>query len=355
MLTLAPAVSWEGGCPGRLAVLDQTKLPDETTVLQLERVEQLHDAIRRLAVRGAPAIGVAAGYGVVLGLQGLRDGAAHDVTRELDRVSRYLTTARPTAVNLSWAVARVGARVRREAEKNVSASALVAAALDEAHLLEIEERERCDRIGALGAALLRDGDAVYTHCNTGALAAIGIGTALGVVRAAADQGKKLRVFAGETRPLLQGARLTALELQRAGIPVEIVTDGMCARVFATRKVAAVIVGADRIAANGDVANKIGTCTLAIVARHYGVPFYVAAPLSTLDLEIPDGARIPIEERPPEEILEMGGRRIAPLGVDAFNPAFDVTPASLVTGIITEAGIASPPGTDTIAKLLGKRT
>ncbi|MFN0208061.1 MAG: S-methyl-5-thioribose-1-phosphate isomerase [Planctomycetota bacterium] len=355
-LTIIPTVAWRGALPGSLIILDQTKLPAETRELTLTRIEELFDAIVRLAVRGAPAIGVAAGYGVALGLQRLLQQtgiSAGEFDTELGRICKYLKSARPTAVNLAWAADRVAARVREEMKQTKDISNWIARALAEAKEIEVEDRERCARIGKFGAEFIKDGDRVMTHCNAGSLATSGIGTALGVFYTAVEQGKKISVFADETRPLLQGARLTAYELQRAGIPVQVVTDGMAAHVMRMHRIAAVVVGADRIAANGDTANKIGTCTLAITAKHYGVPFYIAAPLSTFDLTIPDGNGIPIEERSKEEIVEFAGTRVAPSEVDAFNPAFDVTPASLITGIITDVGVASPPTRESIAALFSR--
>lgn len=348
-------VRWEGGIPGRVVILEQTRLPLETVEIGLSRVEEMFDAIHRLAVRGAPAIGVAGGYGLVLGIQKFTHtpAASPDLLRlEVDRVAAYLKSARPTAVNLAWAVDRVATVAREELARGSSAGVVVARAFGEARTIDESDRRCCDAIGQYGADLLniQNGAFVYTHCNAGALATAGIGTALGVYYAAAARGVRFTVFADETRPLLQGARLTAYELQRAGIDVRVVCDGMAAHVMETYKISAVVVGADRIAANGDAANKIGTCTLAIVAKHYGVPFYVAAPRSTFDLSLPDGSGIPIEERKGEEITKWGDVQTAPEGVGTFNPAFDVTPARLITAIITDAGVAMPPSRETIANL-----
>jgi len=356
MSALPATVAWIGGIPGALEILDQTRLPLETRMLRLDRVEQVFDAIRRLAVRGAPAIGVAGAYGLVVGIQGFRPHAAGaagvaELLAHAGKVGEYLKSSRPTAVNLGWAVDEVLSHLKNLAPKLTKAEDAVAAALERARAIDADDRERCERIGRHGASLLRDGDTVYTHCNAGALATAGIGTALGVMYAAAREGKRLRVFADETRPLLQGSRLTAYELHAASIPVTVVCDNMASRVMQTHKIAAVFVGADRIARNGDAANKIGTCGLAIIAKHYGVPFYVVAPLSTFDFGLADGSGIPIEERAAEEVTEIAGVRMAPPGVGAFNPAFDVTPASLITGIVTEAGIASPPTPQTVENLV----
>ncbi len=353
-----PTVAWEGDLPGTLVALDQTRLPRDAVALRLRTVEEVYDAILRLVIRGAPAIGVGGGYGVVIGLQGLATrtpgaDAIRELVSETDRVAAYLKSSRPTAVNLSWAVDRVADVVRTRAAKGATVREAVAAGLEAARALEADDRDRCARMGEHGAALLKDGDVVYTHCNAGALATAGIGTALGVVYTAHKQGKRVSVFADETRPLLQGARLTAWELQREGVPVTVVSDGMAASVMRSQRVSAVVVGADRIARNGDTANKIGTCSLAIVAKHFGVPFWVVAPLSTFDRGIADGSGIPIEMRSSEELTEMAGVRVAPEGVGAFNPAFDVTPAALIAGIVTEVGIASPPTPETVDALFRK--
>jgi methylthioribose-1-phosphate isomerase len=346
---------WEGDSQGSLEIVDQTRIPNEERRLQLRRPEEVFDAIRCLAVRGAPAIGVAGGYGVVLGLRKLASSQAAGLAAGLESLANYLKSARPTAVNLAWAVDRVAAVAREKAKNPGGAAAALEAAFEAARAIDEENRLRCEKIGAHGATLLRDGDVVYTHCNTGPLATAGIGTALGVVFTAASQGKRISVVAGETRPLLQGARLTTYECLRAGIPVTLATDSMAASVFAKKGIACVIVGADRIAANGDTANKIGTLGVAVLARHYGIPFYVAAPLSTFDRSLPDGMGIPIEERSAEEVTDWGSIRTAPEGVAAMNPAFDVTPASLIAGIITEAGIAAPPTRETIGALFQRGT
>ncbi len=307
-------------------ILDQRRLPAEEAWLDLAGSEDVARAIKDLAVRGAPAIGVAAAYALAADA---RRGA--DVTRLRDAAER-LVHARPTAVNLAWAVRRMSRRI------GLGAAELLA----EAHAIRDEDEAACRRIGALGAPLLPPGARVLTHCNAGALATAGYGTALGVVRAAIEAGNPISVFADETRPFLQGARLTAWELHRDGIPVTLLTDGMAGWLMARGEIACVVVGADRIAANGDVANKIGTYSLAVLAAHHNLPFYVAAPWSTVDLETPDGDAIPIEERGDEEVLTLAGQRIAPLGVPARYPAFDVTPAALVSAIVTERGVVRRP-------------
>jgi methylthioribose-1-phosphate isomerase len=313
-------------------VLDQRLLPGEEAWLDLTTADEVAHAIRALAVRGAPAIGVAAAYGLAVES---RRGA--DEVRLRSAAAR-LVRARPTAVNLEWAVRRMSATLGRGA----------AAVLAEAHAIRDEDEAACRRIGELGAPLLPAPARVLTHCNAGALATAGYGTALGVVRAAHEAGRLAHVFADETRPFFQGARLTAWELHRDGIPVTVLADSMAGWMMARGEVNCVVVGADRIAANGDVANKIGTYALAVLAAHHRIPFYVAAPWSTVDPATPTGAGIPIEERDAEEVLRIGALRIAPEGVPARYPAFDVTPAELVTAIVTERGVLGPPLPEAIA-------
>jgi methylthioribose-1-phosphate isomerase len=307
-------------------VLDQRRLPGEEVWLELAASREVEEAIKDLTVRGAPAIGVAAAYALAVDARRGRSMA------ELLDAAERLVRARPTAVNLAWAVRRMSRRF------GVGAAAMLA----EAHAIRNEDEEACRRIGTLGAPLLPPRARVLTHCNAGALATAGYGTALGVVRAAVEAGNAVSVFADETRPFLQGARLTAWELQRDGIPVTILTDGMAGWLMARGEIACVVVGADRIAANGDVANKIGTYALAVLAAHHRLPFYVAAPWSTVDLDTPDGAAIPIEERGGDEVLMLAGQRIAPPGVPARYPAFDVTPEALVGAIVTERGVVRSP-------------
>ncbi len=307
-------------------LLDQRRLPHAEEWLSLDTAEKVAEAIRSLAVRGAPAIGVAAAYAIACEA---RRGASPGRLRE---AGDLLVRARPTAVNLAWAVERMARCIGAGPD----------AILTEAHAIRDEDEASCRRIGALGAPLIPPEARVLTHCNAGALATAGYGTALGVVRAAFEGGNRIEVYADETRPFLQGARLTAWELQRDGIPVTVITDGMAGWLMSRGEISCVVVGADRIAANGDVANKIGTYSLAVLASSHGIPFYVAAPWSTVDLATARGADIPIEERASEEVLTLGGLRIAPEGVPARYPAFDVTPASLVTAIITERGVARAP-------------
>jgi len=313
-------------------VLDQRLLPGEEAWLDLTTADEVAHAIRTLAVRGAPAIGVAAAYGLAVESRRGADEA------RLRSAAARLVRARPTAVNLEWAVRRMSATLGRGA----------AAVLAEAHAIRDEDEAACRRIGELGAPLLPAPARVLTHCNAGALATAGYGTALGVVRAAHEAGRLAHVFADETRPFFQGARLTAWELHRDGIPVTVLADSMAGWMMVRGEVNCVVVGADRIAANGDVANKIGTYALAVLAAHHRIPFYVAAPWSTVDPATPTGAGIPIEERDAEEVLRIGALRIAPEGVPARYPAFDVTPAELVTAIVTERGVLGPPLPEAIA-------
>ena len=321
---IPPTIEWAGD---RVRLIDQRRLPGELVVMEARTVDELCEAIVELAVRGAPALGVAGAMGVAL---------AAVTGEDVEDAARRIVATRPTAVNLAWGVERA-----RSAEDPVA----------EALRLAADDLERNRRLGANGAGLLGTAARVYTHCNAGALACSGYGTALGVVRAAAEQGRSPTVWVGETRPVLQGARLTAWELDRLGIPARLVADVSAGALMGDGEVDCVVVGADRIAANGDVANKVGTYGLAVLAAHHHVPFYVAAPLSTVDAACPDGSAIPIERRPGEEVTVMAGRRIAPAGTVAENRAFDVTPADLVTAIVTEAGVARPPYGPALAALL----
>ncbi len=320
---------------GRVFLLDQTLLPTVEKVIEIESVDAMWDAIKRLCVRGAPAIGVAAGYGVwIAARQALASG--EDVRANALKACERLASSRPTAVNLFWALDRIKIIIK---DNNTSGAALANIILLEADAIRAEDLESCKAIGRLGAALIKNGDTLLTHCNAGALATSGFGTALAPMFWAAHiEGKQISVYADETRPLLQGARLTAWELQKAGIPVTLICDSTAASVMSAKKIDGIIVGADRIAANGDVANKIGTYALAVLAHHHNVPFYVAAPWSTVDISSLTGADIPIEERTREEITLSGDNIIAPEGIAVFNPAFDVTPARLVTAYITDKGV-----------------
>ncbi|HUT76607.1 MAG TPA: S-methyl-5-thioribose-1-phosphate isomerase [Polyangia bacterium] len=326
---------------GAVVMLDQRLLPHEETYNEYRTAAAVAEAIRTMVIRGAPAIGVAAAYGMALA------ALATDGDRASIRAAgAELAATRPTAVNLVWAIQRL---LDRSEEPGAEGPALASRLLDEARTVHAEDLALCRRLGAHGAALVPDGATVLTHCNAGALAASGHGTALGVIRSAVEDGKRVRVIADETRPFLQGARLTAWELQRDGIDVTVISDVAAASLLARREADLVIVGADRIAANGDVANKIGTLGVALAARHGGVPFYVAAPWSTVDMETPSGDRIPIEQRPAEEVTHLLGRRIVPEGVPVQNPAFDVTPGALVTALITDRGVHRPPYPESLAK------
>jgi methylthioribose-1-phosphate isomerase len=320
---------------GAVRILDQTLLPAEERYLVLESVDAVAEAIRTLRVRGAPLIGIAAAMGLTLSL---RRGGAGATLETVCAASAALGATRPTAVNLHWALGRME---RRAAAAVAAGHDLAAALREEADAIWSEDRAMCGRIGVSGAALIGPGATVLTHCNAGALATGGMGTALAPVYTLHEAGQAVSVIADETRPLFQGSRLTAWELARAGVPVTVIADGMAASRLRRGDITCVLVGADRIAANGDVANKIGTYGVALAARANGVPFYVAAPSSTVDLATPDGAAIPIEERAAEEVAGLGGRRTVPAGVQVWNPAFDVTPAGLVTAIITDRGVFAP--------------
>ena len=333
-------LEWTGA---RLRLLDQRLLPARVEFVELERWGDVVVAIQSMQVRGAPAIGVAGAYGLVLAARELSTLPVPQFREALARASESLAAARPTAVNLPWAVART----LRAAESVASPTDAAEQMLREAEAIEAEDVAANRAIGAHGAALLPSGARVLTHCNTGALATAGHGTALGIVRTAWEQGKLSEVVATETRPLLQGARLTAWELAQDGIPTTLIVDGAAASVLRDGGIAAVVVGADRIAANGDVANKIGTYGLAVLAKAHGVPFYVAAPSSTVDLSTPTGEAITVEERDPSEVSAPLGVQAAPDGVAVSNPAFDVTPAELVTAIVTERGVHTPPYAETL--------
>lgn len=342
-------MTWLGDSTGKLRLIDQTLLPVEHVEIELDQVEQVFEAIRSLRVRGAPAIGCAAAYGLVIGLQKFTSLPRAEFDTKVMEVADYLATSRPTAVNLFWALDRMRGVVPKE--PNLATPALLTRLLTEAKAIEVEDREMCAAIGRHGAALLKDGTGVLTHCNAGGLATAGDGTALAVIFAAAASGKQLQVFADETRPLLQGARLTSWELQRRGVPVTLICDNMAGWVMHEGRVHAVIVGADRITANGDTANKIGTYSVALLAKAHGIPFYVAAPTSTFDLTLATGAEIPIEQRAAREITHGFGKQTAPEGVDVYNPAFDVTPANLIAAIITERGLIQPVTVDNVRKLV----
>ena len=347
------AVKWIGGTEGVLELIDQRRLPGEFVKLKIRSIEQLHEAIRTLAVRGAPAIGVAASYGPVLALGWLTGRPS--LQEALDQVLQacdYLATSRPTAVNLFWALDRIRAKARAVGqEPQATVPRLHQAILTEANAICQEDIEMCRRIGENGERLIRDGCGVLTHCNAGALATAGQGTALSLFYEAQKRGRRFEVYADETRPLLQGSRLTAWELQQAGIKVTVICDNMAGSLMKQGKIQAVVTGADRIAANGDTANKIGTYSVAVLAKHHSIPFYIAAPSSTFDLSIESGAEIPIEQRNPDEVTRFAGVPTAPNEVAVYNPAFDVTEAKLITAIITEKGVIESPNTERIHELL----
>lgn len=326
--------------PEGVRLIDQRQLPRKVVSILCRNVEEVAAAIRTMQVRGAPAIGACAAYGMALGAKNCRTDSTAALQTVLEDQAQVLAETRPTAVNLTWALARVMRAIQETSYRG--ADAVRAAALAEAKAIAEEDVAANKRIGAHGAPLLAGGDTVLTHCNAGALACVDYGTALGVIRAAHTDGKGIHVLVDETRPFLQGARLTAWELDQLGIPHTLITDNMAGHFMQRGNVQKIVVGADRIAANGDVANKIGTYSLAVLARHHGIPFYVAAPTSTIDLGIAAGGEIPIEERSQEEVVRIGGTAIAPEATPAAHPAFDVTPNSLVTAIITETGVLRAP-------------
>lgn len=336
---------------GKLYIIDQTKLPTILEVIQIDAVKDCWDAIKQLKVRGAPAIGIAAAYGVVIGTKNANESSFDSFYSEFKKVSDYLASSRPTAVNLFWALERMD-RVALES-KHLSVKEIKKLLEKEAVLIHKEDEETCRKIGENGLKVLKDGMTVLTHCNAGRLATAKYGTALAPIYVAQEKGMNIKVYADETRPLLQGARLTAFELQEAGIDVTLITDNMAAMVMSKGWIDAVIVGCDRVAANGDAANKIGTYGVALLAKAHNIPFYVAGPLSTIDMDTPTGKEIPIEERDPSEIINGFGKQTAPTDIKVFNPAFDVTPNELITGIITEKGIARAPYDISIKKLFDK--
>jgi methylthioribose-1-phosphate isomerase len=340
---------WEGGIDGCLVLIDQTRLPTEFRQLECRTVETVWEAIKTLRVRGAPAIGIAAAYGVCLGLQAVEGDNRPLLFERLAHVCQYLASSRPTAVNLFWALDRMNRVAGALADKSVGE--IRQRLLAEARAIHEEDRQMCRQIGRVGAGLLQDGQGVLTHCNAGGLATADYGTALAVMFAAQEAGKRLHVYADETRPLLQGARLTAWELQQRGIDVTLICDSMAAQVMREGRVQAVITGADRIAANGDTANKIGTYSIAVLAAAHAIPFYVAAPTSTFDMSIASGDEIPIEQRDPHEVTHGFGRQTAPEGVKVYNPAFDVTPARLIRAIICERGVIEPVTARRIAEIV----
>ncbi len=343
---IAQPIEWT---PEGVVMIDQRRLPAELVRHTYTDYREVADAIRNMVIRGAPAIGVAAAMGVALGVMHSTARSVSGLRAEFPLICEVIGRTRPTAVDLFWAIERMKRRFREIAAGN-DLEALRSAMIEEARRIHEEKKATDQAIGRLGAELMPQDGQVMTQCNAGALATAGIGTALGVIRVAVEQGRRLRVLVPETRPYLQGARLTAWELAEDGIPLTLITDNMVGHFLKSRKVGAVVVGADRIAANGDTANKIGTYQIAVLARENGVPFYVAAPTSTLDLSISTGEQIPIEERAAEEVTHIRGVRIAP-DVDVANPAFDVTPARWIDAIITERGVARAPYVDSLARLI----
>lgn len=337
-------LEWLGG---RVRIIDQTALPGKEIYLELDDYRELAAAIKTLKIRGAPAIGVAGAYAVVLGALKIKAASREAFIKELNNIIEYIAATRPTARNLFFALERM----KKAAGKAKNTTDIKKALTDKAERIRREEAAATERLSKYGAALIKDGWTVLTHCNAGPLATCGYGTALGVIMAARQQGKQIKVLADETRPLLQGARLTAWELQKAGVPVKLITDSMAGHFMQAGKIDCVITGADRITANGDTANKIGTYTLAVLAKEHKIPFYIAAPVSTIDASLKTGREIPIEERQPEEVTHLNGIRIAPEGVSALNPAFDVTPHRYITAIITEKGIIRPPYTKGIKNII----
>ncbi len=329
-------IEWKGD---HIRLLDQTLLPLREEYIEIRCVDEMCEAIKRLSVRGAPAIGVAAAMGIALGVMHAEE-CEPEISKRFYEVCSAIASTRPTAVNLFWAVNRMKALF--ESNRNLSPTMLKKLLIDEAILVETEDRRLCERIGFHGADLINDGDTVLTHCNAGGLATAGYGTALGVIRAAFEQGKKISVIADETRPLNQGARITSWELMKLGIPVTLIPDNTAGALMQRGLINKVVVGADRIASNGDAANKIGTYSVAVLSKFHKIPFYVAAPLSTIDMTLKSGTEIPIEERNSEEVTHIGACRIAPEGVKVRNIAFDVTPHELIHGIVTEWGVAIEP-------------
>jgi methylthioribose-1-phosphate isomerase len=337
-------IEWLGD---RVKILDQTKLPQKEVYLELSRYQDVVSAIAELKIRGAPAIGVAGAYGVALGALKIKIKSRDDFLQKLCAITQAIAATRPTARNLFRALERM----QKTAESSKDIEQIKKALVNEAIKIHSEEAEATRKLSQLGAGLIKDGFTVLTHCNTGALATAGYGTALGVIIKAREQGKRLKVIATETRPLLQGARITAWELKKAKIPFTLITDSMAGHFMSRGEVDCVIVGADRIASNGDTANKIGTYTLAVLAKEHSIPFYVAAPTTTIDLSLASGAEIPIEERSPEEVTHIQGIATAPAGVKVQNPAFDVTPHRYITAIITEGGIIREPYGEGLKKVV----
>jgi methylthioribose-1-phosphate isomerase len=344
---MIPTLTWT---PEGVRFIDQTRLPLEESYVLATTCEQVADAIVTMVVRGAPAIGVSAAYGVALGAKNSKAATVAEFAPEFERICSLLAGTRPTAVNLFWAIERMRLLFMRLQNSGATLTQVREKLLAESHAMYYEDIAACKAMGAYGAGLLPQEGGVLTHCNAGALATCGYGTALGVIRAAVERGKNIHVFADETRPFLQGARLTAWELMADGIPTTVICDNMAASLMRQGKIQAVVVGADRIAANGDAANKIGTYNVAILAREHGIPFYVAAPWSTIDLATATGDAIPIEERPAHEVTHHAGKQLTPNGVGICNPAFDVTPSRYITAIITERGVMRAPYAESLREM-----
>ncbi|MGB8226619.1 MAG: S-methyl-5-thioribose-1-phosphate isomerase [Sedimentisphaerales bacterium] len=346
-------LQWIGDADGFLELTDQRKLPARFTTIQCKTPEQLYEAIKTLAIRGAPAIGVAAAFGICLAAQETQKLKLAEALIHIEKKADLLSKSRPTAVNLFWALERMKNKARTFSAQNPDAEVkdLKRCLLDEAQKIYNEDVEMCRKIGVNGEKFIPDGSAVLTHCNAGALATAGDGTALAAVFEAQRKGKKFRVYVDETRPLLQGARITAWELKQAGIDVTLICDSMAGALMKDGKINAVFVGADRIAANGDTANKIGTYSLSVLAKAHNIPFYVAAPSNTFDLKLKNGSQIPIEQRPPQEVINYMNVQTAPQDINVYNPAFDITPAENISAIITENGIIQSPAEEKIRKII----
>jgi methylthioribose-1-phosphate isomerase len=345
---MLPTIEWNDS---GVVMIDQRKLPASEIYVTCKTANEVAKAIKTMVIRGAPAIGVAAAMGIALGMRRSTATGTKQFTTEFQRICDVMAATRPTAVNLFWAIERMKRTFAEAAQAGASVDELKLRLEAEARAIHDEDVQSCRAMGAHGATLVPDAARILTHCNAGALATAGYGTALGVIRAAAEQGKRIAVLADETRPFLQGARLTAWELVKDGIDTTVITDNMAASMMRLGDIDLVVVGADRIAANGDVANKIGTYGVAVLAREHGLPFYVAAPMSTIDLATADGSAIPIEERSDKEVTHVGSSRLTPAGARIRNPAFDVTPAKYVTAIVTERGIARPPYIESLARLV----
>jgi len=347
---MLPTIEWRDGA---VVMVDQRKLPSEEVYVECRSATEVAKAIKTMVIRGAPAIGVAAAMGLALGVETSKATGTQKLAAEFYKLCELMAGTRPTAVNLFWAIDRMKLSFAAGVTAGESVNQIKVRLIAEARAIHDEDVASCRAIGEHGAEVVPDGSHVLTHCNAGALATAGYGTALGVIRGAIERGKKVAVFADETRPFLQGARLTAWELVKDGIDTTVITESMAAPLMRDGRIDLVVVGADRIAANGDTANKVGTYTVALVAREHNVPFYVAAPVSTIDLETPEGRQIPIEERPAREVTHVKAIRLAAEGAKIFNLAFDVTPHPLIAGIITERGIARPPYVESLAALVGR--